>query len=76
MLIYFLTQDNFCTLHSKLDFCTIVLLHHGTHMSSAICRNSQMDKYWFPVFWKSAKRTFVHVYISSESEHKIFYSFP
>ena len=29
-----------------------------------------MDKYWFPVFWKSAKRTFVHVDTSSESENK------
>ena len=29
-----------------------------------------MDKYWFPVFWKSAKRTFVHVDTSYESENK------
>ena len=32
-----------------------------------------MDKYWFPVFWKSAKRTFVHVDTSSESENKKFF---
>ena len=47
MLIYFLTQDNVCILYSILDFSTIELLHHGTQMSSAICRN--IDKYWFPV---------------------------
>ena len=77
MLIYFLTQDDVCTLYSILEFCTVDLLDHGTQMSSAICRNSLMDKYWFPMFWKSAKRTFVHIDTSSESEIKnILYSFP